>query len=266
MLSGIGPGSHLQNLGIPVIVDLPEVGKNLQDHLVVGIYYPCNKIATLDSAETFGNLLQFLLFKKGPFTSNVGEAGGFVKTQPDLQQPDLQFHFVPAYYINHGFIKPQGQGFTIGSTLIKPKSRGYINLRSSDPFAAPLIQPNYLTHETDWQVLIRGLKLSRRIAHTVAFEPFREQEYLPGDTVQSDEALAEYIREYVLSIYHPVGTCKMGKAPTAVVNSSLQVHGVEGLRVVDASIMPSIVSGNTNAPTIMIAEKAADLIQQSARQ
>ena len=265
MLSGIGNGSHLQKLGIPVIVDLPGVGKNLQDHLAVGISYQCNKISTLDNALTLGNWLQYLLFKKGPFTSNVAEAGGFIKTQVDLQQSDLQFHFTPGYFIldGDGFIKSQGQGFTIAPTLIKPKSRGQINLSSSDPFTAPRIQPNYLTHEADWQVLIQGLKLSRQIVNTAAFEPFRGDEYLPGDKVRTDEDFAQYIRESVSTIYHPVGTCKMGKQPMGVVNSNLQVHGVEGLRVVDASIMPDIVSGNTNAPTIMIAEKAADLIKQN---
>jgi choline dehydrogenase len=207
------------------------------------------------------NLLSYLLFKKGPLTSNIAEAGGFVNTQSGLSAPDLQFHFGPVYYINHGFTRPSGHGFTIGPTLLQPHSRGSITLRSRDPFEHPIIQANYLADEADLQVLVEGVKLARRFAQTQAFAAFRGEEVLPSTQAQSDEAIALYIRNTAETLYHPVGTCKMGNDPMAVVDTNLRVYGVEGLRVVDASIMPTIVRGNTNAPTIMIAEKAADLIK-----
>jgi len=258
MVSGIGNGSYLKNLGINVIVDLPGVGQNLQDHLVTGVIHECIQPISLDKADKIINLLQYLLFKKGPLTSNIGEAGGFVKTKTDLIAPDLQFHFAPAHFVNHGFTKFNGYGFSLGVTLIQPKSRGYLKINSKDALQPPIIQPNYLSEETDVQVLVKGLKLARKIANASPFDQFRGEEILPG----LGKDMIEYIREKVESLYHPVGTCKMGQDSISVVNSNLQVYGVEGLRVVDASIMPKIVRGNTNAPTIAIAEKAADLLKQ----
>jgi choline dehydrogenase len=214
----------------------------------------------LANASSFGNLLRYLLFKKGPLTSNAGEAGGFVKTRPDLPVPDIQFHFTPAYFIDHGFVQAEGHGFTIGFALVQPKSRGYIKLPSRDPLQPPLIQPNYCAADEDMQTLIAGLNLARQIGQAAAFDAYRGEEFLPGSDVQEEKALRAFIRKYVQTLYHPVGTCKMENDPQAVVNSQLQVHGVEGLRVVDASVMPTITTGNTNAPTIMIAEKAADMI------
>lgn len=263
MLSGIGPAEHLWALGIPVLMNLPGVGQNLSDHTAVAVAYACKKPISLRNAESFGNLLRYLLFKKGPLTSNVGEAGGFVKTRPDLEVPDIQFHFAPAYFIDHGFVQPEGHGFTVGITLVQPKSRGYIKLRSRDPLLPPLIQPNYCAADEDMQTLIAGLHLARQIGQASAFDAYRGEELLPGSDVQEEKALRAFIREYVQTLYHPVGTCKMGNDPQTVVNSQLQVHGVDGLRVVDASIMPTITTGNTNAPTIMIAEKAADMIRQA---
>jgi choline dehydrogenase len=264
MLSGIGPADHLKTLGIPLVTDLPGVGQNLQDHLMIAVAYDCLKPISLAGAETLWNLLNYLLFSKGPLTSNVGEAGGFVKTRPDLPFPDLQLVFGPVYYINHGFIQPEGHGFTIVPVLLRPQSRGQIRLRSNNPLEPPLIDPKYCTETEDLQLLVESVKLARRLAGAKAFEPYRGVETFPGPQVRSDEEISEYIRNRVETLYHPVGTCKMGNDPLAVVNSELRVHGIEGLRVVDASIMPDIIGGNTNGPTIMIAEKAADMIKGSS--
>lgn len=264
MLSGIGPAKHLQDLGIKTVANLPGVGQNLQDHLGVGLFYKCKQSITLDKADNLVNLLQYLLFKRGALTSNVVEAGGFVKTQPDLTVPDLQLLFGPAYFIEHGFLKPQGYGFSFGFTGLRPKSRGEIILRSGDPLTPALVKPNYLSHQSDLEVLIAGIKLGQSIANSEAFAAFLGEEYPTGRKINQVDAIAEYIQEYAQTLYHPVGTCKMGNDldPLAVVNCRLQVHGVQGLRVIDASIMPTIVGGNTNAPTIMIAEKAADLLKE----
>ncbi|NER26687.1 MAG: choline dehydrogenase, partial [Symploca sp. SIO1C4] len=259
MLSGIGPAEHLKALGIPVIVDLPGVGQNLQDHLIAGVIYECSQPLSLDQANNIGNFLKYLLFKQGPLTSNIAEAGGFLKTKPDLATPDLQLLFAPLYFQNHGFNRREGHYFSLGATLLHPQSRGYISLRSPEPLVPPVIQPNYLASEADWECLLTGIKISRQLIQASAFDKFRGKEIFPGSGVEKKEEIADYIRNTVETLYHPVGTCKMGNDPMAVVNSQLQVHGVQGLRVVDASIMPTIVSGNTNAPTIMIAEKAADL-------
>lgn len=260
MLSGVGPAEHLKLLGIPVVVDLPGVGGNLQDHMIVAVAYECTRPVSLANAETFANRLRYFLFRKGPLTSNVAEAGGFVKTRPDLVAPDLQLTFGPVYYLDHGFTRPEGHGFTLGPTQLRPQSRGSITLRSADPFEPPAIQPNYLASDMDLQVFVEGIRLCRRLAQTKAFDRFRGKELYPGPSAQSDEAISEYLRQGLETLYHPVGTCKMGRDAMAVVDDRLRVRGVKGLRVVDASIMPTITSGNTNAPTIMIAEKAADLI------
>ncbi|NEO77413.1 choline dehydrogenase [Moorena sp. SIO4G3] len=260
MLSGIGPADHLKALGIPVVVNLPGVGQNLQDHLWAGVVYECTQPITLEGANTTGNLLKYLLFKRGPLTSNIAEAGGFVKTTPDLTKPDLQLHFAPVFLSRQNVKPMEGNYFTLFATLLHPQSRGYIRLSSPNPLVAPLIQPNYLTDQTDLQVLLTGIKLCRQILQASAFETFRGEELFPGTQVEQLDEIATYIRDSAGTLYHPVGTCKMGNDPMAVVNSRLQVHSIEGLRVVDASIMPTIVGGNTNAPTIMIAEKAADLL------
>lgn len=261
MLSGIGPADDLRSLDLSVVVDLPGVGQNLQDHPVVAVSYQCTQPISLASAEKIGNILNFLLFSKGPLTSNVAETGGFLKTRSNLPQPDLQFHFAPVYFIEHGFGNPAGHGFTFGPTLIHPQSRGRISLRSNRPADPPVIQANYLAEEADRRVLVEGVKLSRELAQTKAFAAFRGAEAFPGPQIKSAEAIAGYVRNNVQTLYHPVGTCKMGHDALAVVDEQLRVHGLEGLRVVDASVMPSIVGGNTNAPTIMIAEKAAAMIK-----
>jgi len=260
MLSGIGPADHLRSLGIPIVAELPGVGQNLQDHLFLAVAYQCKKPVTLDKVETLLNFLRYLAFKTGPLTSNVAESGGFLTVTPTAPAPDLQFHFGPVYYLNHGFTRPEGHGFSIGPTLLRPKSRGRITLRSADPLAPPAIQPDYLAEESDVRVLVEGIRLARRFAQTKAFAKYCGGEHCPGAGTQSDDALAAYVRKSAETVYHPVGTCKMGSDATAVVDDHLRVHGIQGLRVVDASIMPTLIGGNTNAATIMIAEKAADLI------
>lgn len=263
MLSGIGDPAHLGEFGIDVVMALPGVGQNLQDHLAtMPTWYVTQKVS-LAGAESLGNVAKFLLRKKGLLTSNVGEAGGFIKLDPASAAPELQFHFAPVFFIRHGFDSPQEHGMTIGPTLVKVESKGSITLKSADPFAYPSIQPNYLSAEADMDILVEGVKIARKIANQPALKPFLGAEYTPGGTVQTDAEIREFVRNFTQSLYHPVGTCKMGVDPMAVVNPELKVHGVTGLRVVDASIMPVIVNANTNAPTIMIAEKAADMILAS---
>ncbi len=260
LVSGIGPADDLKDSGIPVIEDLPGVGQNLQDHLCVTVNYACLQPVSLARAGSLKSLLNFLLFKKGLLTSNVGEAGGFFKSRLDLKIPNLQIIFGPTYYLNHGFNNPQGDGFTIGPVLLQPKSRGYIRLKSPDPLRSPGIFANYCSHEEDMETLVWGVKIARKIAMEKPLTPYRGKEHTPGDEAQSDEEIRAFIRREAQTLYHPVGTCKMGTDAMAVVNSKLEVRGVKGLRVVDASVMPIIVNGNTNAPTIAIAEKASDLI------
>ncbi len=265
LLSGIGPASHLKMLGIDVVADLPGVGQNLQDHLASGVQYHCTQPITLASAEKLGNVLNFLLFKKGPLTSNVAEVAGFIKTQPDLLAPDLEILFLTTLIVDHGLGNPPGQhGYTIAAILLHPESKGTISLRSTNPADPPKIQPNYLASENDVKVLLEGLKRCRQIGQASAFAPYRGPEFLPGEEVQSDEDLAEFLYSRAETLYHPVGTCKMGSDPLTVVDAELRVIGIEGLRVADASVMPSIISGHTNAPSIMIGERASDFVKHSA--
>jgi choline dehydrogenase len=260
MLSGVGAADQLRRLGISIVMDLPGVGQNLQDHLGVAVACTCRQPVTMAGAGTVGNVVRYLLVSRGPLTSNIAEAGGFVKTSPAVPAPDLQLFFAPAYYLNHGFWRPEGHGFTVVAALLRPQSRGCISLASSDPLDPPVIQPDYLREAADLQTLLEGLRWCRRLTGTAAFAPYRGPEISPGAAAQGEAALIEAIRSTADTCYHPVGTCRMGHDPLAVVDPSLRVHGVEGLRVVDASIMPTIVSGTTNAPTLMIAEKTAALI------
>ena len=264
MLSGVGAGDHLQEMGIEVMMDLPGVGQNLIDHTALLMTFRAKQSISLANAESLWQIARYLLFGRGMLSSNVGEAGGFVKLNPASRKPELQFHFGPVFYIDHGFTMPEGHGFSIGPTFVDPKSVGYIKLRSKDPLAHPVIQPNYLSHEEEWQVVLKGFEIGRQIAHAPAFAPYLDKGYLPEDSVQLEDEIREYVRNRIDTIYHPVGTCKMGSDPMAVVSSRLKVHGIEGLRVVDGSIMPKIVNANTHAPIIMIGEKAADLILQDA--
>lgn len=261
MLSGIGSAKHLKSLNIPVLIDLPGVGQNLQDHLFVSIAYKCTKPITLANLDKPYNILKYLLLKQGALTSNIAEAGGFLKTENNLVRVNLQLHFVPGCLINHGFTNRKQHGFTLCPTLLYPQSKGKITLRSKNPLEPPMIQPNYLANKQDLETLLAGVKISRQILQQQAFDRFRGEEIVPGLETQSNEDIYTFIRNTAESLYHPVGTCKMGNDSMSVVNSKLQVHGLKGLRVVDASIMPNIIGGNTNAPTIMIAEKAADTIK-----
>jgi len=261
MLSGIGPGEEIRRAGVDVLHDLPGVGKNLQDHVMVSVGYFCSKPVSMASAESLGNVLRYLLFKRGPLVSNVAEAGIFRRTWEGLSEPDLQLLFGPAYYVNHGLKPRKEHCFGFGPTLVAPESRGSIGLKSSDPLEAPAICANYLSTASDMRVVVEGVKLSRAIAQSRAFEGLRGEELHPGASVQSDGEIAEFIRAEAETLYHPVGTCRMGSDAMAVVDARLRVRGIEGLRVVDASVMPRIPCGNTNAPTIMIAEKAAEMIR-----
>lgn len=261
MLSGVGGADHLRKFGIPVVCDLPGVGRNLQDHPAFPVAYDSKEPVSLLNTEKIGPLLRYLCFKDGPLTSNVAEAGGFVRTSGAVKMPDLQFHFAGAYYRNHGLDPVKEHGFTLGPTLVRPYSVGELRLRSGNPLDAPSIKANYLSEERDMEVLLTGLKLARELISLAPFDKYRSKETAPGKDIQSDDDLRKYIRRELHTLYHPVGTCKMGSDPAAVVDSRMRVRGVQGLRVVDASVMPVIVNGNTNAPTIMIAEKAADLIR-----
>jgi choline dehydrogenase len=263
MLSGIGPGDHLREHGIAVERDLP-VGKHLQDHLFAFVVHEAESgwHSTLDDAGGVLDLLLYFGANRGRLTSNVGEAGGFVRTDDDLAAPDLQYHFGPTYFMRHGFDNPEeGRGFSIGATQLRPESRGEVRLASADPFDDPAIDPDYLDAQADLDALVDGVRRAREIARAEPFDDVRGDEVWPGEDRTTDEEIAEHVRETAHTVYHPVGTCRMGDGDDAVVDDELRVHGIEGLRVVDASIMPTITGGNTNAPTVAIAERAADLLR-----
>ena len=223
--------------------------------------YEATGADTIDDAAKLRHLPKYALLKRGPLTSNVAEAGGFVRTSPDEPAPDLQYHFGLAYFMRHGFDNPEkGRGFSIGTTQLRPGSRGRITLDSADPFDAPAIDPRCLTEPADMETLVEGVRRAREIARADAFEEYRGEELWPGEAASTDEELEAHIREHSHTVYHPKGTCRMGDDSMAVVDDRLRVRGLDGLRVVDASVMPTITGGNTNAPTIAIAERAADLI------
>ncbi len=257
MLSGIGPRQYLESFGIDVIQDLPGVGQNLQDHIRVFVSHYSTQPVSLASVTEQAEIDKYEQERKGVLTSNAGEAGGFVKLNSESPAPDLQFIFLPFLGDDE---HPDIHGYMLTPCLAKPKSVGYLELQSAGPNDPPLINPNYLAEPDDLATLVEGVKLARQILKSPAFDAYRGEEYLPGKHVTSDADIANYIREHVVNIFHPVGTCKMGNDPMGVVNDRLQVHGIQGLRVADASIMPFIVNANTNAPTIMIGEKCADMI------
>ena len=263
-LSGIGPGKLLQRLGIPVVHALPGVGGSLQDHLQIRSVYKSLRPTLNDEVNNplrkmlIG--LEYILFRTGPMSMGASQVAAFAKTDPTLETPDVQFHFQPLSADKPGAGLHRFSAFTSSVCQLRPESRGHIEIRSPDPDDSPAIHPNYLSTLTDQNVAVAGMKLSRRICTSAAMAPFVADELLPGAEVQGDEALLESARNIAQTIYHPVGTCRMGLDERAVVDERLRVRGVNRLRVVDASIMPTITSGNTNAPTIMIAEKAADMI------
>lgn len=270
-LSGIGDGRLLQSLGVAVVHDLPGVGENLQDHYVVTASFRLKPGVTSINETSRGlpfvkEAFKYVFQRKGLLTLSAAHIAAFVKSRPDLISPDIQYHILPAT-IDAEKLAAQGvmeldqaPGLTIAPCQVRPESRGSIRIKSADPTVYPSIQPNYLSDPLDREVIVAGLKWARKIAGQPALQPYMQGELLPGDSAKSDADLLEYARNNGATIYHPVGTCQMGRSPRAVVDPQLRVHGVEGLRVVDASIMPRLVSGNTNAPTIMIAEKASDMI------
>jgi choline dehydrogenase len=266
MLSGIGPAASLQALGIAPLADLSGVGGNLQDHYQTRFAYRCTRPITVNDImmsrlKMARTGLQYLLFRSGPLTVSAGQVAIFTRTRPELPQPDVQFHFIgfssdrPADGL-HTF-----SGFTQNVCQLRPESRGEIVLKSADPAMPPAIHPNYLSTELDRRTLLDGMKICRRLGEQPSLRHFIASEYLPGEAIVSDDELLDYARNYGGTIYHPCGTCKMGSDPMAVVDDQLRVRGLQGLRVADASVMPTLVSGNTNAACIMIGEKCADLVR-----
>jgi choline dehydrogenase len=261
LLSGIGPPDPLRTLGIPVVVPSDGVGSCLQDHLDFCTVYKCTQPITYDLTawQEAVVLLRYLLTHSGPGVSNVAEAGAFIRSRLAVdERPDIQLHFVPAQMDNHGRNRLPGHGFTLHACALRPESRGRITLRSNRPDQKPRIHASYLSAGSDMDVLLEGIALSREIIHSPAFAPFRGSEVFPGEGVQSRQELEAVVRRKAETIYHPVGTCRMGTDTGSVVDPQLRLRGAENLRVVDASVMPRLIGGNTNGPTIMIAEKAAD--------
>ncbi|MEI6801016.1 MAG: GMC family oxidoreductase N-terminal domain-containing protein, partial [Pseudomonadota bacterium] len=267
-LSGIGPADYLRGLGIPVVFDQPGVGANLQDHVDLFVIAECTGPHTYDrfAKPHLSALaaLQYLLTRKGPVASSLFETGGFWYADPNARSPDIQLHLGLGSGIEAGVAAMAQGGVTLNSAYLRPRSRGTVRLASADPLAAPLIDPNYWADPYDREMSIRGLKLARDIMRQDALKPFVLAERLPGPDVQTDEDYFNYACAHAKTDHHPAGTCRMGVDPAAVVDPQLRFNGIDGLRVVDASIMPSVVSSNTNAATIMIAEKAADMIRGHA--
>lgn len=265
MLSGIGPREELEKHGIAVCHHLPGVGGNLQDHQDICMMYSSSpKLgygwSLLGWIPLFASVLPYIFGRRGPLTSNSVEAGGFLRLDPDAPTPEIQFHVAPALKNQPHRSIPVGHGFSINVCVLKPKSRGSIHLNSSSPQDKPRITPNFLSHPDDVKTLIAGIRKVRELVKTRAFSPYVKDELAPGYEVLSDAQLEQWARANLGTVFHPVGTCKMGHDDMAVVDDQLRVHGIEGLRVADASIMPTLIAGNTNAPAIMIGEKAADMI------
>ncbi|MCX7161147.1 MAG: GMC oxidoreductase, partial [Proteobacteria bacterium] len=267
-LSGIGPGALLQSNGIPVVKDLPGVGENLQDHLQLRLMYKCTKpITTNDDLASLPRRikigLQWLLYRTGPLGIGINQGGIFARALPESKTPDVQFHVATLSADLAGAKPHPWPGFTFSVCQLRPESRGTVRIRSNDPFEAPSMKPNYLSAELDRRCAVAAVKLARSLASTEAMKPYVAEEYKPGAGAKSDDDLLDFARNYGATIFHPSGTCKMGSDPMAVVDDQLRVHGVSGLRVVDCSIMPTLVSGNTHAPAVMVAEKAADMVLAS---
>jgi choline dehydrogenase len=261
MTSGIGPAEHLREHGIAVRHDLPGVGQNLQDHPFLTMMWETTDTNTLFGAEHPKYLLQWLARRTGPLTSTAAESMAFVRTRPGLPAADVQLHMGALFFERHGEAEYDGNCYVIAPTLLTPKARGAVTLASADPFDKPSIVTNSLSEPEDVASLVEGVKLARRIAASPPLAAKTVKAILPDDGVESDEDILDHLRERMELVYHPVGTCRMGTDDDAVVDPELRVRGLVGLRVVDASIMPVIPGGNTNAPTIMVAERAADLIK-----
>jgi len=267
MLSGVGPGAELAQFGIGVVHDLPGVGRNLHDHLdaVQVVNAPALKETF---GVSFGGIARVLKAipewrsrRSGMLTTNFAESGGFIKSQASEPIPDLQLHFVVAKLVDHGRKTVLGHGYSGHVCVLRPKSRGSITLASADPMAAPLIDPNFLADADDVARMVRGFRLMRELFQQPALKKLGGHEHPRSAGATTDAQIEQFIRAYADTIYHPVGTCRMGSGALDVVGADLRVHGLEGIRVVDASMMPRIIGGNTNAPTIMVAEKASDMIK-----
>ncbi len=263
LLSGIGDASELSSVGIKPVHDLPGVGKNLHDHICTNVHLQTKKPISYDGHDKFPKSLlhgfQWLLYRNGPAAAVIVESGGFVQTE-DEDRPNLQIHVAPATVVRGGQTTIPGNGFTVNSTFLRPRSRGSLKLRSSDMNDPPIIDPNYFDDPHDRNMSVRSVREIRKILSQPAIKKLIEHERLPGDNINSDSAILAYARQYACCDYHPVGTCKMGLDKLSVVDSKLRVHGIESLRIIDSSIMPVLPSGNTNAPTIMIAEKGGDML------
>ncbi|MEO5677835.1 MAG: choline dehydrogenase [Usitatibacter sp.] len=265
LLSGIGPAADLQAMGLPVSANLPGVGGNLQDHLQLRLIYKVAKpVTTNDELRTLGGRvrmgLQWLLSRKGPLAVGINQGGLFTRVMPDSATPDIQFHFATVSADVAGGAPHAWSGCTFSVCQLRPGSRGWVRLASTDPLDAPAMQANYLSTDADRRCAVESLRFARRLAGTAALRPYLSEEYRPGANVAADDELLAFARQHGQTIFHPSGTCRMGRDAMAVVDPALRVHGVGGLRVVDCSIMPTLVSGNTHAPVVMIAEKAAAMI------
>ncbi|HSM40149.1 MAG TPA: GMC oxidoreductase, partial [Afifellaceae bacterium] len=268
-LSGVGNGELLQSLGIPVVHDAPMVGENLQDHLQVRMVMRAKQRGTWneETASLSGRIrmaLRYALLRKGPLAVSAGYAAAFFKTREELAVPDIQVHFLLFSTDKMGEKLHSFPGFTASVCQLRPESRGSIHVESADPFRPPSIRANYLTAQLDRDTKVAGLKTLREILHAPALRPFVAEEVHPGPDVTSDGDLLAFCRQVASTVYHPTSTCAMGPEPDAVVTPELKVNGIGNLRVVDASVMPRLISGNTNAPVIMIAEKASDMILADA--
>jgi len=269
-LSGIGGADLLKRHDIDVMVDRPSVGQNLQDHLQVRVIHRCNQPLTVndDMRSLWRKMhmgMQYVFQRSGPMAVGINQAGAFLRTRSDIDRPDIQFHFAALSADLPGAPLHDFPGFTASVCQLRPTSRGYLSIKSVDPMARPEIHPGYLSTEDDCRTVVDALRVARGIATQPALSQYIETEYLPGERAQSDETLLEFARDTGVTIFHPSGTCRMGSDDAAVVDSALKVRGVSGLRVVDCSIMPTLVSGNTHAPAVMIAEKASDLILAEAK-
>jgi choline dehydrogenase len=273
MLSGIGPSRHLRDMNLPVILDLPAVGENLHDHFYIQLMFRCPKAITLNdvSASWLRKLkagIQYVFLRKGVLSTNGVYAGAFVRSDPGLERPDLQINmnaWSVAERTRAGMIPHPFPGFTMSPVHLRPQGRGSVRLKSADPRAAPAINLRFLATEYDLRAIISGIRIVRKISQQQALAPFVSEEFQPGPKVDSDAALESFVRRLGYANLHPVGSCRMGSDTEAVVDSRLRVNGVRMIRVVDSSVMPAIVAGNTNAPTIMIAEKASDMILADAK-
>lgn len=270
MLSGVGPAEQLQQFGIPVLHDLAGVGQNLQDHPDFVFKYRAKSLDLLGISLAGGARMvreaqRYRKNRRGVLSSNGAEGGGFLKTDPAAAAPDIQLHFVLAMLDDHARKLHLGHGYSCHVCLLRPKSIGELKLASPDPLAAPLINPRFLEHPDDLETMLKAFKLTRRLMNAPALANARYADFQTAN-VHSDDDIRAVLRNTVDTVYHPVGTCKMGQDPLAVVDHRLQVHGLQGLRIVDASVMPSLIGGNTNAPVMMIGEKAAAMIRQELRQ